>query len=69
MEQRLYLDEVGEYTTYGIRALKVTLFGTLEIDFVSDVSTDHELVRELTDHCTKGQLHPIHLMDVIEDVI
>ena len=57
-------EELGTYVTYGIR---VSSNGT-QIAFASNVSTNESEVRELTTLCTKEQLEPIHLNDVIEDL-
>ena len=64
--EHLHSDELGEYDTYGIKAVDAA--GKV-LESVSDVSLDGEFVTELCRKCTENQLHPIHLMDVIEDHI
>ena len=57
--------QTGGEHTYGI---KVTSDGML-IAFTPNVSTDRQAVQRLTNLCTKEQLDPIHLNDVIEDFL
>ena len=56
---------LGEYITYGI---KVTRNESL-IELISDVSTDREKAERLASLCNDGQLHPIHIRDIIEDFL
>ena len=58
-------EEIGDYVTYGIRVSE----GGRELSFTADVSTDRETVERLAANCTDGQLDPIHLGDVIEDLL
>ena len=51
------------YLTYGIQALQDGYI----VDSISDVSANEAFVTELCELCTRLQLHPIHLIDVIED--
>ena len=66
IEEELYSPDLGKYHSFGIIALDNT--GKV-ITFVSDVSPDKALVEGICNRCTKGQLYPIHLLDVIEDSI
>lgn len=63
-KEKLYSDEFGTYISFGIKA-----FDSLNcsITSVSDVSTNEVFVQDLCEKCTLYQLHPIHLLDVIED--
>ncbi|MBQ7337369.1 MAG: hypothetical protein IJW40_02830 [Clostridia bacterium] len=65
-KERLWQDEVGFYDTYGIRALDES--GSC-VALISDVSTDEPTVVALCDKCTRGQLAPLHLYDVVEDFL
>ncbi|MBQ8388797.1 MAG: hypothetical protein IJX46_07725 [Clostridia bacterium] len=65
-EEKLCSDELGTYTSFGIKVLDPN--GS-KIISVSDVSTDKALVTKLCNLCTEHGLDPIHLMDVIEDNI
>ena len=58
-------EEIGDYVTYGIRVSE----DGRELSFTADVSTDGEAVERLAANCTDGQLAPIHLGDVIEDLL
>ena len=57
-------EDLGLYTTFGIRAVDAK--GRVLLN-ISDVSTNEQAVRQLCDRCTRGRLALAHLMDVIED--
>ena len=40
-----------------------------KLAFISDVSLDCRMVQDLASLCTRYQLHPCHLLDVVEDAI
>lgn len=61
--------EIGPYTGYGIRAMKVSSSGSEEVPFVSDVSCEQAFVEQLAALCTQLQLYPCHLYDVVLDAI
>lgn len=61
--------DIGHYTSYGIKIFRVSHGKLHELKTVSDVSTNEALVKQLATLCTRGQLSPIHLMDVIEDFL
>lgn len=63
-KEKLHSDELGTYISFGIK-----VFDSLNclITSVSDVSTNEAFVQDLCEKCTLHQLHPIHLLDVIED--
>lgn len=65
IRQTVVSDDLGEYVTYGIRVLS----NGKPLSLVTDVSTDMDTVERLSALCTKEQLDPIHLMDVISDAI
>lgn len=65
VQETLTSDELGTYVTYGISVRAVDE----EIAFVSDVSTEFEEIRHLTDVCTAEQLDPEQLSDVLEDFL
>lgn len=63
------LPEIGKYITYGIRGMRKRSHGwACEVD-IEDISTDGHFVRCLAETCTRMELDPIHLRDVIEDVL
>lgn len=65
VQQTRQTEDGESYVTYGISARTVEE----ELGFVSDVSTEWEEIRRLTDLCTEQQLSPEHLADVIEDFL
>ena len=60
-------DELGSYTTYGIRAVNILLRRIILT--VPDVSTDQTAVSHLCYLCMLHDLQPVHLLDVIIDYI
>lgn len=57
------------HTPYGLLA-EILIHGNWEIIAVTaDISLDESLVERLAETCTRLQLNPIHLMDVIMDAI
>ena len=65
LSQVLKNDEGEEYLAYGITVMS----GDKEIVSVSDVSTNYEDMRLLAETCTRKELDPIHIKDVIEDFL
>lgn len=63
------LPDIGSYTTFGIMALKCTNSRWQRLVSISDVSLDCRMVQALASRCTQYQLHPRHLLDVVEDAI
>lgn len=70
VEQVLSTPELGNYTTYGIRAYRTTPSGdTTECALVSDVSCDQAFAADIAKRFTLYQLDPVHLMDAVLDAI
>lgn len=65
VEEFLFNREHGHYRSFGIRAFH----DYCEVAFLSDISTDVSFVDFMAALCTRLQLDPIHLMDVMEDMI
>ena len=65
VQETLTSDELGTYVTYSISVRTVSE----EIAFVRDVSPDFEDARAFAEKCTKEQLLPEHLDDLIEDFL
>lgn len=63
IEERLFSEDLGGYTSYG---LLVT--GAQELR-LSDVSPDREFVAALAMQFNELQLSPIHLSEVIQDLL
>ena len=64
--EELYSDDIGKYVSYGIRVLNSQ--GHI-IESVSDVSVDKDFVTELCYLWTRHQLSPIHIRDVLDDIL
>ena len=63
-KEKLYSDEIGTYISFGIKVVDPL---NRPITSVSDVSTNKVVVTKICKQCTLYRLHPIHLLDVIED--
>lgn len=62
-KQNLYNEHIGKYDTFGI-SLKNNR--NIHID---DVSCNEQLIRKIVSKLNKNQVSPVHLQDVIEDMI
>ena len=60
-EEELFQEDLSKYRTYGIYAS--------DDRKISDVSLDYDRLEDLVQRMNEGELHPIHLMDVIEDFL
>lgn len=69
VKQSLSSPELGDYRAYGIRAFTATPTGYTDAGLVSDVSCDLNFVSLLADKCTRLQLHPMQLLDVVLDAL
>ena len=69
VKEKLYNQDIGRYISYGITIYDYTNCNYHKLKTISDISTNEELVTKLAAMCTRGQLSPIHFMDVIEDFI
>jgi hypothetical protein len=67
IKEEFYRGDIGDYVSFGIRVIYATYGIYCEVLRVSDISPDKHNVSELASLCTKAQLRPIHLLDVIED--
>lgn len=63
--QELNTPELGNYQTFGIRAISNGEV-LMEID---DVTIDEERIKEFVRECNDGELSLIHIYDVIEDFL
>ena len=68
-EEALTSKDNRNYISYGIIGFYATYGVHKEVVRASDVCSDKEKLIHLANMCTKYQLYPIHLMDVIEDFI
>lgn len=62
IEEDLYIPDLGPYRTYGI-CVRNESGETVTV--LSDISTDRDMVSDLAERCTKGELAPEHLLDVV----
>lgn len=69
VKQFLTSPELGNYSSYAICAFAVTPGRCEEVCSVSDVSCDWAFAAVLADKCTRLQLDPVHLRDVILDAL
>lgn len=67
VKQFLSSPELGDYCSYGIHAFVSTPSGYSDAGLVSDISCDLQFVSLLADRCTRLQLDPMQLMDVVLD--
>ena len=61
--QSLYHEDLGHYTSYGI-----ILKNDLNVA-VNDVSCEKKVVKRIVHALNRYQAEPVHLMDVIEDIL
>ena len=59
----------GRYRTFGLRVLREDAEGDRELMILPDVSTDFEFTLRLASLFTRKQLSPLHLLDVLEDLL
>ncbi len=62
VQEDLFSPELGYYRSYGIGA--VNSKGE-RVAFVSDVSPEKVVAEEIAKRCTRGQLAPEQLLDVV----
>ena len=69
IEEDLYHEDIGDYRSYGIQCIRAS-YGIYEASlFVSDVACDREKAESIAALCRRYQVSPIHLVDVIIDLI
>ena len=56
---------IGNYRTFGLRVLQ----GDEELMIMPDISTDFAFTLRLASLFTRKQLSPLHLLDVLEDML
>lgn len=69
IKEKVVSEDLGTYTTYGIRVVYETESQSTEFGCMSDVFTDFDRSMRFAQLCTKEQLDPIHLLDVIENFL
>ena len=63
--ESLFHQDIGNYVSYGI--LCTDEISETTVSFISDVSSNKNLVDSIADKFTEFQLSPIHLREAIED--
>ena len=63
IEQHLYHEDIGYYTTYGIVLASDT---SVKVD---DVSCNRAFVKQLVSLLNEHQAEPVHLLDIVEDFL
>ncbi len=62
-------EDVGEYTSYGIAVYFASYGIYREKARISDITQNKRELSELCALCTRSQLSPLHIFDVIEDFV
>lgn len=69
IQNEVFSPEIGKYQTFGLRVLRIQDGKDQEIMIFSDVSTDFLFTLRLASLLTEKQLDPLHLLDVLSDII
>lgn len=69
IQNELFSPEIGTYQSFGLRVLRVRDGRDEEVMILPDVSTDFSFTLRLASLFTEKQLDPIHLVDVLLDLI
>lgn len=69
VHERMCNLELGQYDTYGIQANRKVLYGWEKIELIHDVTTNQQVAELLVNLFNQHQLSPIHLHDVLEDML
>ena len=65
--ERLFNEEVGTYTSYGI--ICINCESETVVSQISDVSLSRDFVINLSEKFTQHALAPIHFLDAVEDAL
>ncbi len=69
VEGDFWLASIGPYHAYGLQVVKMEHGSHTVLTTVQDIFTDKEFVTSLAQRLTFYQLDPIHLPDVLEDIL
>lgn len=67
--QNAYLGDNNTRISYGIAVVTEYDGVTTVLDSVSDLSSDVQLVEGLVERCNSQELDPIHLKDIVTDLL
>lgn len=62
-------NEVGKYTSYGIKIIFVNKNISKNIGYIPDVFIDEKVAYNFINRCNKNELEPVHIYDAIEDAL
>lgn len=69
VREKFFSEEAGEYTAYGIKVSR-DIYGKREqIRYIRDVFISEQEATKFVEKCNRLGLSPIHIDDVIEDMI
>lgn len=60
---------IGNCVTYGLLAEELSADEWIAIAIIPDVSCDGNFVSRLADRCSRGQLAPCQMLDVVLDAL
>lgn len=60
---------LGKYRAFGLRVLRNEADQDRELMVLPDISTDFGFILRLASLFTRKQLDPLHLLDVLEDML
>ena len=69
VEETYCTPENCSYTAYSIYAEELTSQGWVHALSIPDVSCDKGFAMQLAEQCTRIQLSPMHLLDVVLDML
>lgn len=69
VEENFWTEESGGYRAFGIGAYSSTPAGLKQVAFVQDTFLTLSPAEALASRCTQEQLNPVHLIDVVLDVL
>lgn len=69
VENEVHSPYIGQYRTFGLRVLRSEKEVDTEVMTLPDVSTDFDFTLRLASLFTRKQLDPLHLLDVLEDIL
>ena len=69
IKEHIVSDNNTESITYGIKVLFCTCTHVTEKLRIHDISTDYDMITRIAALCTNEQLDPVHLPDIVQDMI
>lgn len=69
IESEAFSPDIGPYRAFGLRVLRSVGEEDREVMILPDVSTDFAFTLRMASLFTSKQLDPLHLLDVMEDLL